>query len=84
MKRLRLWRNLSAASLMAIAATVSGLAGSTPAAQAANPVPLPSALSNHPFAKQFSASELAGAREAERQGKPVEGNRGQIKEEGGN
>ena len=61
MKRIRLLRSLSAASLMALAATVSGVAGSTQAAHAANPVPLPSALSNHPFAKQFSASELASS-----------------------
>jgi hypothetical protein len=48
-------------ALAAVAATVSGVAATPQAADAANPVPYPAALANHPFAKQWDPSELASS-----------------------
>lgn len=61
MKGKRTRRHVTAALLMAAAAAVPGVAGSSQVAQAANPVPYPAALANHPFAKQWTGSELASS-----------------------
>jgi Glycosyl hydrolases family 16 len=54
------WR-ITAALPMALAATVSVMAGSTQVASASTPVPYPAALANHPFAEQWNPSQLASS-----------------------
>jgi hypothetical protein len=73
LKGKRLRRHIPVAILMALAATVSGVTGTTGIAHAATTkhkskvkhasaiVPYPKALANHPFAKQWTPSELASS-----------------------
>ncbi len=58
-KRTR-WR-ITLALPIALAATVSVMAGSTQVANASAPVPYPAALANHPFAKQWNPSDLVSS-----------------------
>lgn len=72
MKGKRTRRYVPAALLMALAAAVAGVAGTTGVAHAGtvrhakarhdtNPVPYPKALANHPFAKAWTGSQLASS-----------------------
>jgi hypothetical protein len=74
MKDKRTWRHAPVAALLALAATMSGVAGTAGIAHAATAkakhskvkhattiVPYPKALANHPFAKQWTGSELAAS-----------------------
>jgi hypothetical protein len=51
-------RRLTAALFTALAAMVSGVAGTTQVAHASTPVAYPAALANHPFAKEWDPPEL--------------------------